>query len=125
GFISATTNVRSEANAKSAIVTTLKAGTPITGTLDPTNPSWIKVTVDGKEGYVYASLISNTTKKVELYATATVNVRDAANSTGKVLGALREGTKVVGEIEPQNPSWVKFDFNGQTGYVYRSLLKAR
>ncbi|NLW52721.1 MAG: SH3 domain-containing protein [Tissierellia bacterium] len=125
GYLGGTTNVRSEANSKSAIVTTLKAGTPITGSLDPTNPSWIKVTGDGKEGYVYASLISNTTKKVELYATATVNVRSSASSTGTVIGALRQGTKVVGEIEPQNPSWVKFDFNGQVGYVYRSLLKAK
>ena len=53
-----------------------------------------------------------------VYNTKTLNVRTAAK-TGNILGTLKTGTEVIGELID---GWVKFDYNGSVAYVSGAYL---
>lgn len=48
-----------------------------------------------------------------------LNIRSSASTSGRILGNLTKGDKISGTL--QN-GWLKFTFNGQTGYVSGSYL---
>ncbi|MDD7305597.1 MAG: NlpC/P60 family protein [Peptoniphilaceae bacterium] len=48
-----------------------------------------------------------------------LNIRSSASTSGKILGNLTKGDKINGSL--QN-GWIKFTFNGQTGYVNSSFV---
>ncbi|NLW51921.1 MAG: S8 family serine peptidase [Tissierellia bacterium] len=123
GYAGGTLNVRQEPNTTSAIIGTIKAGSEVTGTVEPNSPSWLKIDFNGQVGYVYKPLVKEGGEtQYKGYTTASANVRAEASGTSALLGSLRKGTEVTGTVDPRTPSWVKFDFNGQTGYVYKALL---
>ena len=50
-----------------------------------------------------------------------INVREKATKESKLLGTAKNGEtfKVLGK----SGNWIKIDFNGQEGYVYKTYFK--
>ena len=123
GYIGASTNFRTAPSTTSNIIRVLKPGTPIKGILAPENPGWIKTTIDGIEGYVYASLVGSEEVSMKLTLIGRSNVRAEARIESEIIGTIKKGTIIDGVILTTNMNWVKITFNGQTGYVHSSVVK--
>lgn len=95
--------------------------------------SWIKISFDGKQGWVSsrhvkytkakapsASSQSSTEKTGKVNAT-TLNVRKTPSTQGAVLGSLKNGASV--SILTQQGKWIEIYFNKQKGWVHSDFLK--
>ena len=123
GFTSGSINVRQEPNSTSAILGTLKAGTEVTGTETPNAPNWLEIDYEGQKGYIYKPLINQgTIVEYTGYAAGRTNVRSATDGESEIIGTIAKGSQVTGTIDPRTPYWVKVDFNGQAGFVYKEVL---
>ena len=118
GLMSGTTNVRMTPNG--TIMGTLGKAEYVEGTLNITNPNWVRIRYQNRDGYVYRSLIVDSVS-VSGTVTATVNVRQTPN--GKVLGTHRKGVKLTGKLSASNPNWVEIQYKGQRAYVYKEFVK--
>ncbi|MGY3775708.1 endo-beta-N-acetylglucosaminidase [Helcococcus sueciensis] len=118
GLMSGTTNVRMTPNG--TIIGTLGKAEYVEGTLNITNPNWVRIRYQNRDGYVYRSLIVDSVS-VSGTVTATVNVRQTPN--GKVLGTHRKGVKLTGKLSASNPNWVEIQYKGQRAYVYKEFVK--
>ena len=118
GLMSGTTNVRMTPNG--TIMGTLGKAEYVEGTLNITNPNWVRIRYQNRDGYVYRSLIVDTVS-VSGTVTATVNIRQTPN--GKILGAYRKGVKLIGKVYAGNPNWIEIQYNGQRAYVYKEFVK--
>ncbi|MGY3776017.1 discoidin domain-containing protein [Helcococcus sueciensis] len=118
GLMSGTTNVRMTPNG--TLIGTLGKAEYVEGTLNITNPNWVRIRYQNRDGYVYRSLIVDTVSASGT-VTATVNVRQTPN--GKVLGTLRKGVKLTGKLSASNPNWVEIQYKVQRAYVYKEFVK--
>ena len=118
GLMSGTTNVRMTPNG--TLIGTLRKAEYVEGTLNISNPNWVRVRYQNRDGYVYRSLIVDSVS-VSGTVTATVNVRQTPN--GKVLGTHRKGVKLTGKVSVSNPNWVEIQYKGQRAYVYKEFVK--
>ena len=118
GLMSGTTNVRMTPNG--TIMGTLGKAEYVEGTLNITNPNWVRIRYQNRDGYVYRSLIVDTVS-VSGTVTGTLNVRQTPN--GKVLGAHRKGVKLTGKVYAGNPNWIEIQYKGQRAYVYKEFVK--
>lgn len=113
-------------------VTTISNGTKvkITGIYG----SWYEVTVNGKYGYMYKSMISvGTTNTVPapsetMDETGTVNgssvrLRSGPGTSYSTLGYYDSGTKV--EITGKTGNWYAVTINGTKGYMYSDYVKLK
>ncbi len=92
-----------------------------------TTGNWTKVEFkNGKEGYIYTSLLSISASKPSLgSATVTAeksaNVRSEASMKGKIIGWAMKGDRLT--ILEKGAKWTKVELkNGKVGYVHNSLL---
>lgn len=53
--------------------------------------------------------------------TGTLNVRK--NPNGNILGTLENGVQVNGDVHVIYPNWIRINFKGQEGYVYKMYVK--
>jgi cell wall-associated NlpC family hydrolase len=135
-------NFRSAPSTSSSVYQLLKPGTSI-DVLEEVNRYWLKVSVNGKVGYLSPSYITynqetNQQKPAESQqgsgssqqgsqqgTTATVergvNFRSAPSTSSKVYKLLSKGTKVT-VLEQVNSYWLKVSVNGQVGYVSTGYL---
>ena len=60
-------------------------------------------------------------EKVMLTATDDCNVRAAADREADIIGGLANGTQV--EKKGQQGEWIQIDYEGQTGFVFGTLLE--
>lgn len=83
-----------------------------------------------QNGYITATYLDCTNKvpvkvaKPKTYATvtaSTLNVRETASSSGKILGALKQGDKV--EVLGETNGWLKINYNGKPGYISKQYTK--
>ena len=118
GLMLGTTNVRMTPNG--TLIGTLGKAEYVEGTLNITNPNWVRVKYQNRDRYVYRSLIVDSVS-VSGTVTATVNVRQTPN--GKVLGTHRKGVKLTGKVSVSNPNWVEIQYKGQRAYVYKDFVK--
>ena len=116
--MSGTTNVRMTPNGN--IIGMLSNAEYVEGTLNITNPNWVRIRYQNRDGYVYRSLIVDSVS-VSGTVTSTVNVRQTPN--GKVLGAHRKGVKLTGKVYAGNPNWIEIQYKGQRAYVYKEFVK--
>ncbi len=86
----------------------------------PTEISEVIDDVTEKENDTTEDITEGTTETVVYYATTTLNVRKEPSTEGEKLGLLQTGDKV--EAIEEKDGWVKFDYNGETGYVYAQYL---
>ncbi len=95
--------------------------------------NWVQVrTPDGKTGYMYrkylssfsGSTVSTTPASSVRYIKSsnggTVNYREKASAKGKVIAALKPGTKVTLLIGGR--TWSKISYNGKAGWIKTRYL---
>ena len=58
---------------------------------------------------------------IHISVTEGCNVRAEASDESEIIGGLDEGTQV--EKTGQEGDWIQIDYEGQTGYVFSSLLE--
>ena len=112
-YIYANSIIRSTPNG--SVITTLKMPLFVTGTIEG---AWLKFTYNGSTAYVANSVTTTSNPPITGYAKSAINVRKTPG--GAVIGTVIRGDQVKGVLVG---SWVKFTYNGSTGYVYVPLLQ--
>ncbi|WP_051177361.1 type I pullulanase [Helcococcus sueciensis] len=113
GLMSGTTNVRMTPNG--TIIGTLGKAEYVEGTLNITNPNWVKT----DKGYIYRPLLVDTLK-IKGLMVDTTNVRMTPNGT--LMGTLGKAEYVEGTLNIANPNWVRIRYQNRDVYIYRSLI---
>ena len=122
-------NVREKASSKSKLLGTAKKGEKFD--VLGTSGSWVRIDYKGKTGYVYKTYIKVTgedpvtpitgKKGTIVNCKTQVNVREKASSKSKLLGTAKKGEKF--DVLGTSGSWVRIDYKGKTGYVYKTYIK--
>ncbi|TRZ37459.1 N-acetylmuramoyl-L-alanine amidase [Niallia circulans] len=111
------------------VITTLSK--EMTVTILSNDGNWTKIQSPSGTGWVNSEYISSATTQAPdevsqddttaVVSENNINVRDTASLNGEVIGKLAEGTVI--HIVAENGDWVKIQFSGNTGWVYKSLLQ--
>ncbi|MDO4174486.1 MAG: SH3 domain-containing protein [Eubacteriales bacterium] len=137
--VTATTsvNVRSGPGNSYSVVTVMKSGTT-TASLG-TSGNWVKVTVNGKTGYVYNRYLtdadgssssstttttstSNVSKVVYVVNTSALNVRSGPSTSHSVIGGLSGGASA--NVVGSSGKWYKISYGGGYGYISSSYTSS-
>ena len=120
-------NVREKATQNSKLLGTAAKGAiyDVLGT----SGNWVKIDYDnGKVGYVFKRYIKVTEpeesiegKTGTITCNTHVNVRAKATKDSKLLGTAKNGETFT--VLGKSGNWIKIDFNGKTGFVYKTYLK--
>ena len=124
-----TLNARSMPSTKGTVLYKLQNNTKVNLTGKVSN-SWYRIEYNSKEGFVSGSYIkelAETTpaptptpttegKVVNVRANDSLNVREKASGSSKVLYTLKNSTP-VNIIEKLSNGWVKISYNGKQGYA--------
>ncbi|MEI4801181.1 SH3 domain-containing protein [Bacillus sp. NPDC077411] len=103
-------NVRENPNIESKVVGKVLDGHKLD--VKNTENGWLKVNLNGKEGFVSSEFTKNI-----YYVTANVlNVRADANTNSEILGTLKKDDVIETTHQVQN-DWLQFEYNGKTAYV--------
>ena len=91
---------------------------------------WTKVIYKGDTAYIYTSYLSiakgtdttpETGTKAYVANTKSVNVRAKASSSSKKLGTADKGATYTALGRKGN--WIKVDYDGEDGYIYKKYVK--
>ncbi|WP_195782441.1 SH3 domain-containing protein [Priestia megaterium] len=122
-------NIRSGPSTSNAIVATVKQGTQLTAAGEPAN-GWLKVSYQGKTGYVSTQYVKESTGSSETapassvyVATANLNVRTAPSTAGAVMATIKAGTQLDVTAKAAN-GWLKITYQGKAGYVSGQYVRA-
>ncbi|MFE7818949.1 D-alanyl-D-alanine carboxypeptidase family protein, partial [Priestia megaterium] len=108
-----------------------KQGTQLTSTAQAAN-GWLKVSYQGKTGYVSTQYVKESTGSSEpapapeasvYVATANLNVRTTASTSGAVTATLKAGTQLDVTAKAAN-GWLKITYQGKVGYVSGQYVRA-
>lgn len=123
-----TLNVRSETNASSSVITTLKNGTIVQVIGQDTKTQWYKIKYNNKTGYVHneyikingdwnssSSSITGTRKTTE-----NLNFRTGPGTNYSKIETIPKGTVI--DYYSESDGWAKVRYNGRDGYVSTSYL---
>lgn len=115
GILTGNSNLRAEPNTSSNSIRLLNKGSKITilervqGENLWAGNKWYKVKYDGKNGYIYANLVTSITAKVK--GDLNLRVRAKANTSSDTLTVLPANT-VVNVLSFQKDNWLKITNNG-------------
>lgn len=120
-------NVRQKASSASRKLGVLKKGAEITVT--GTSGQWTRIAYGGGTAYVYSEYVSYKKPDADVLGkTGTivnvqyqVNVRAKASSASKLLGTAKLGETFT--VKGVSGLWVKVDYHGETGYIYKRYMK--
>lgn len=122
-------NIRSGPSTSSSIVVTVKQGTQLTAMEQPSN-GWLKVSYQGKTGYVSTQYLKESTGSSETapassvyVATSNVNVRTTPSTAGAVMATIKAGTQLDVTAKAAN-GWLKITYQGKAGYVSGQYVRA-
>lgn len=133
----ASLNLRASATTASAVVARLPKGTTLS--VATTSGGWLKVTANGRTGWVSAQYTSTgapsapatptpapaTPQAGTSYVTASsLNLRASASTSSKVVARLGRGT-VVTHVGTASKGWLKVTAGGRTGFVSTAYLSAQ
>lgn len=120
-------NVRAKASSKSKKLGTIARGAifEILGF----EGNWVRIIYrDDEVAYVYKSFVKVLEESIEgktgtIKCITHVNIRAKATKDSKLLGTAKNGEtfKVTGKFG----NWIRIDFNGKTGYVYKTYIKIK
>ena len=122
-YVKTDLNVHEQPDASSKVLGTLKKDTAVVVTEE--KYGWYTITFNGQTGYISAKYTTETdpstptptptpeTKTV--YTTENLKVRAQPNTSAKVLGTLKKGTKV--ETYGLKDGWNEIKYEGKTGYI--------
>ena len=129
-------NLRKGPGTSYSVIRTLSKGTAVT--VHSSSNGWSKISVNGVEGYVSTSFLSNTnpstnsstsnettsTPTTTMYVTpdAGLNLRKGAGTSYSVIKTLSKGTAVT--VHSSNNGWSNVSANGVEGYVSTSYLSS-
>lgn len=124
-------NLREGAGVDKKVILTLSKGVTVT-VLDSSNATWAKVqTSGGKQGYCSKQYLSisgtasnsgSSSSGTTAVTTASLNMREGAGTTSKIIVTLPKGTSVK-VIDSSNPSWLKVQTaDGKQGYCSKEFL---
>ncbi|MGX8702404.1 SH3 domain-containing protein [Caproiciproducens sp.] len=124
-------NLREGAGMDKKVILTLSKGVTVT-VLDSSNATWAKVqTSGGKQGYCSKQYLSvsgaasnsgTSSSGTTAVTTASLNMREGAGTTSKIIVTLPKGTSVK-VIDSSNPSWLKVQTaDGKQGYCSKEFL---
>jgi uncharacterized protein YgiM (DUF1202 family) len=90
--------------------------------------SWLKVSYNGKTGYVmsrYVTVAGNKSYKAGTVTAKTLNVRSGAGTKYSALGKLKSGETVVvtKTIKVKRVTWYRIQYMGKTGYVEAKYIR--
>lgn len=127
-------NVRQSASTKSKKVGTIKNNTKVT-VLSSKN-GWSKISFNKKTAYVYSIYLTSTKPKtasvsstkvltyyVKTGTSAKLNVRQSKSTASKLLGSLKNGTKV--EVVSYSKTWSKIKYAKGYGYVSSKYIQTK
>ncbi|MGB4610807.1 MAG: leucine-rich repeat protein [Saccharofermentanales bacterium] len=112
-YIKAGSNIRSTPTG--TVIEKLTMPIYVTGTIQG---NYLKFTHKGKTAYAHLSVTTTKSPLITGYTKSRVNVR--YSPYGNVRGSLSANRRVSGVLVE---NWVKFNFEGNTGYVYASYIK--
>ncbi len=119
-------NVREKASSNSKIIGTADKGS--TYEVLGKSGNWYKIDYDGEEGYVFHQYVklSNEEEPIEgktgtIKCNTHVNIREKATKNSKLLGTAKNGETFT--VKGRSGNWIKIDYKGKTGYVYKSYIK--
>ncbi|WP_099203145.1 C40 family peptidase [Miniphocaeibacter massiliensis] len=149
GWTSNDLNLRSDANTSSRVLTTIPKGTKVSGEesngwvkvvyndedgyisksyvsstevkVEEEKPTETKPVEQAKPSEEKPASTKPVEKIVSGWVKSNLNLRDAANTSSKVLTTIPKGTKVSGT---ESDGWVKVKYNGKTGYVSKSYISS-
>ncbi len=106
------TNIRQSPNG--TIIGSTKNPKYIKGLIEQ---NWIRFVEDNQVKYVYKGCTSVNSPSYKGYLSCRANIRKRPNGT--LLGSEKTGYYIQGILEQD---WVRFDYEGQTAYIYEPLL---
>lgn len=120
-------NVREKATSSSKLLGTAKKGS--TYKVLAKDGNWVKIQyTSDTEGYVFHTYVKITNEEESIDGkTGTikcnthVNIRAKATKDSKLLGTAKNGEQFT--VKGKSGNWIKIDFNGKTGYVYKTYIK--
>ncbi len=122
-------NIRSGPSTSNTIVATVKQGTQLT-VVGQASSGWLKVSYQGKTGYVSTQYVKESTGSSETapassvyVATANLNVRTAPSTADAIMATLKAGTQLDVMAKVAN-GWVKITYQGKVGYVSGQYVRA-
>ncbi len=121
-----TINIHSGPSTKKSVIGTLEKGE--TAHAHAEVNGWYKIDYKGGYGYISASytkddpnadrpIYEDTTIDKTVETTADLHVRTAPNTSAKILGTLKKGTKVKAIAITKDNKWYKIKYNGENGYI--------
>lgn len=123
GGYSQEVNMRTAPNSSSEIVRVIPKGEAVKGEIYGNNPNWLEIKENGAVvGYVYREFLQVNPIEIVGYSRG-VNVRAEANSSSSILGVLPLGYEVKGVLVGTNSNWIKINYQGRVGYVYREFVQ--
>lgn len=142
-YTAAAVNFRRGPALNASIIRTLASGTPVDAIGRNNAGTWVKVSVNGEEGWLYATLVyvpngsSNLPVAEEIANEQTisvpdgglpgstlnpVNFRTAPSLSGGIITTLAAGTPVAFTARNGSNTWFKGQVNGQEGWLYYTLV---
>lgn len=121
GYLISAMNLRKEPKVADNIIKVLPDSMKVTGTIDKNNPSWIKVSYFGQEGYVYAPRLAAGLSKG--YTTSDLNYRELPN--GKIIGKVKKGEAVKGYKFSEDSRWTMVRKDGKEGYIFNKYISSQ
>ncbi len=120
-------NVRAKASSSSKKLGVLKKGAQITVT--GASGKWTRIAYKGGAAYVFSHYVSATNPDADVIGKSAtivncisfVNVRAKANSSSKKLGQAKKGAAYT--VQGLSGNWVRVDYNGQSGFIYKRYVK--
>jgi len=134
-----TLNMRSTASTKGKVIASLKKGTQVT--VYSESNGWSKIKANGKDGYVSSQYLTTTKvdsvkppsstankpstpktvlKYVNVTANSSLNMRETASTSGKIIAKLTLGMEV--KVYSESNGWSKVNVNGKDGFVSSQYL---
>ena len=142
-YTAAAVNFRLNPSLSGGIITTLAANTPVTVLGRNNAGNWVKVSANGQDGWLYATLVyvpngvanlpvveeASTTQIVNLpdgalpgSTTSAVNFRTGPSTGMSIITTLSAGTPVAFTARNGSNTWFKGEVNGQEGWLYYTLV---
>lgn len=121
-------NVRSGPGNSYSVLTVMKQGTTTAKLGESGN--WVKLTVNGKTGYVYSKYLtsggsssSTTSTQKTVYVTASsLNVRSGSGTSYSVIGGLSKGSSA--SVVGTSGNWYKIKYGSGYGYISSSYTSS-
>lgn len=120
-------NVREKATQNSKLLGTVKKGE--TYDVLGSSGNWVRIDYDGTAGYVFKRYVKIDGAEEDPIEGKTgtircsnhVNIRAKATKYSTLLGTAKNGETFT--VKGRSGNWIRIDFKGRTGYVYKTYIR--